>query len=872
MKKVILVFCFIPYTAFSQLSFTFEAGKLTGWVQSVADHWNADTASALSGSYSLHHVFDNSDAGTDQAGTRLTGLRPDLAETEWSFLIRHGTDPSASNNWAVFLLSDADPASILPGAAVNGYAVGVNLAGYDDSLRLWKFRNGTPSAVKAFPVNWQTYIGTLRPALINVKRDIDGNWTLTVSDEQQTFSRTADCTDRELFGVHWFGVFYRYTSSRDRLLWIDNISVNGLFEAPVPPVIREVRVRGDSSIEAVFSKEIHDRSIVPGNFTLQPGKIKATTASLTDAVTVRLQFGIPLPNKTACSITAQNICDTDSLCAGELVYDFVPAFAEPGDVIITEIMADPSPPVSLPEREYAEIFNRTGYSFSLGGWNFISGSTTFAFPATDIHPGQYLILCRAEDTVLFRKFGSTVGFSTFPTLSNEGNSLALVNSSGKMVHAVRYSAGWYGDRFREEGGWSLEMTDTCYPFFYEGNWKASVSPEGGTPGQINSVSAANPDLNFRGILNVFPDDSLSLSLDFSEPVKQPEDLYSELSVSEVEIVSVSPVNLSGLSFRIMLKKALLPGRIYTLSALDGITDYAGNLPVIDKFSFGLPSGTAEGDIRFNEIMFNPLPGDEDYLELCSVSANTVNVRDLYLVSVNDETGQSSDRIPVCDTDRCLIPGAYYALTVSRQNTLRRYSSSDPSCIFQVHSMPSMPDDAGHLRLLNKSGLILDEMRYSEKMHFTLLSGFEGIALEKIRPSSESGDRSFWHSASGTSGWGTPGSPNSVLAEPDPGSPGISLSSTRITPDNDGYEDELVMDFSLEDLSNVISADIFSETGNLVRRVARNTFAARKFSLVWDATADDGSLVDSGIYIILVTGYDSTGRTFRWKKVCSVLRR
>ena len=68
MKKVILLALLMPYPAVSQIVDNFESQNTANWVQSIEGHWKADTVSSLSGMYSLHHVYDNPDAGTDQIG------------------------------------------------------------------------------------------------------------------------------------------------------------------------------------------------------------------------------------------------------------------------------------------------------------------------------------------------------------------------------------------------------------------------------------------------------------------------------------------------------------------------------------------------------------------------------------------------------------------------------------------------------------------------------------------------------------------------------------------------------------------------------------------------------------------------------------
>jgi hypothetical protein len=157
------------------------------------------------------------------------------------------------------------------------------------------------------------------------------------------------------------------------------------------------------------------------------------------------------------------------------------------------------------------------------------------------------------------------------------------------------------------------------------------------------------------------------------------------------------------------------------------------------------------------------------------------------------------------------------------------------------------------------------------MHYPLLSGHEGIALEKTDPCSGSEVAINWHSAAGSAGWGTPGATNSIFSEERSFTDEVKLSSSRITPDNDGYEDLLTIAFDLAGTGNVISITIFDEAGNQVRRLVRNMLTGPEASFLWDGTADDGSPVRTGIYIVFITMYDDSGKTKTWKKVCTVLR-
>lgn len=545
---------------------------------------------------------------------------------------------------------------------------------------------------------------------------------------------------------------------------------------------------------------------------------------------------------------------------------------KPGDVVITEIMADPSPVVSLPAKEYIEIHNRSLIPYNLKGWMLSDGNGRCYFPETIIPPGDYFIVCQIQDTNLFRSYGKTMGVKSFPALTDAGKLLYITDQEHNLVHGVEYSPDWYGDVMKDGGGWSLEMTDENYPFFQEGNWRASISDDGGTPGRKNSVSRSNPDVLFTGFANIFPIDDHTLSVRFPESVAMPADWRECLTVKGNQVDSVFTSDPLLRTYTVILDAPLETGKIYTMSAGKEVTDFAGNQMQQDEFEFGIPEGARPGDVSFNELLFNPFPGEPDYIEFYNRSPRIVNAPALLLVSVSSLTGDTSSVVRVSEEDRCMIPGSYYVITTDRESVISRFPSSIPENIFRVKSLPSMPDDKGHLILFSRSLVKIDEVSYSGNMHFPLLAAEEGVALEKVMTNAPSEDIDQWHSASEASGWGTPGAPNSVMAEFSEAKDVVAFSSARITPDNDGYEDLLVINLKLEGIGNVISVTIFDETGSFVKKLTDNMLAGQGASIVWDGTAADERLVDTGIYVFLITLFDDHGKTRSWKKVCTVIRR
>jgi hypothetical protein len=871
MKKIILLALFMPVMAYGQVFEDFENGNPGEWIQSTEGHWKPDTVSSISGIYSLHHVFDNTSSGSDCIGFPLTDLHPDEGATEWKFLIRHGCDPSSSNNWAVYLMSDKDPVSFARETHARGFAVGVNLTGYDDTLRLWKINNGTVSVITTCPLNWQYDIGTAKAAEVIAERSESGLWSISVYNTDNKLISAGKGFDDELFNPYWFVLNYKYTSTRDRLLWLDEVEINGVFYSDtVPPHVKECILTGRRSVEIYFDEEPSGDCLVSSNFLSGDALNEITGISRKTGTSCIAEFTGEFRNKTENSLTISRLCDVRGNCSDNVKVKFTPVWVEAGDVIISEIMADPLPEVGLPGEEYIEITNRSTFSFDLAGWVYTAGDQKAILPAIVIDPGDYLVLCSVADTALFNKNGRTVGLKPFPALNDDGKILVLSDSLGNLIHGLEYSSGWYRNKLKAGGGWSLEIIDINSPFYTEGNWEASSSPKGGTPGKINSASRTNRDPVFCGIENVFPEDSISINLKLSETVFGLNESYEGITIGNDYPDSVVSADLLLRKFIINTSVALEPEQVYILHLSGGIADFEGNLPARSSYLFGIPMKAGSGDIIFNELLFNPFPGEPDYIELYNRSEKTIDASRLYLASIS-ENGDTSKLCLVSDEPRCFIPGDFFVVTADPVATVTRYFTSDEDKIFSVSSLPSMPDTRGHLLLLNRELEIIDEVIYSDDMHNSLLSASEGVSLEKIRPQIESFNSLNWHSASESSGWGTPGRENSVYCKVPQTDDMIIFSSGRISPDNDGYEDFLVIDINPEGIGNVVTVTVFDETGGYIRRITENLFAGSRASVVWDGTSADGNIVRTGIYIILIELFNDKGKTKSWKKVCTVIR-
>ena len=72
-----------------------------------------------------------------------------------------------------------------------------------------------------------------------------------------------------------------------------------------------------------------------------------------------------------------------------------------GHILITEVMADPDPVVSLPDKEYIEIGNTATFDVEIRNWSLLAGDHEIAIPGFTIPAGEYVILTSVKDTAVF---------------------------------------------------------------------------------------------------------------------------------------------------------------------------------------------------------------------------------------------------------------------------------------------------------------------------------------------------------------------------------------------------------------------------------------------------------------------------------------
>jgi hypothetical protein len=543
------------------------------------------------------------------------------------------------------------------------------------------------------------------------------------------------------------------------------------------------------------------------------------------------------------------------------------------EVVITEIMADPTPQVNLPNSEYIELKNVSGRTINLTGWRISTSTTTSgAFPPFQLEADSFVILTATSQVANFSSFGRVLGIPSFPALPNDGSVLTLRSNDGATIHSVEYNINWYQNALKREGGWSLEMVDVRNPCSGITNWMASKDASGGTPGKKNSVDANNPDQTPPRLLRTYSLDSVTIIAVFDEPLDSlvAASLNKYSLSNNISIATALPVAPLFSTVTLNLSSPILPGTTYTLTVVN-VQDCSGNtIGIHGHAKVGLAEETLPLDLIINEILFNPKPNGYDFVEFYNRSNKILDLSKLSIANRNSSGALASIR-KLITTPYLIFPGEYLVVTESPESLSTLYFVPEPSRILSL-GLPSYPNTNGNVVLLNQQGEIVDEVAYSEKWHFDLITNREGISLERIDPNGPSNNPSNWHSAASTAGYATPGYKNSQFLQTNRSNIKIEVLPKVFSPDGDGHDDFAIINYHVSEPGFVANITIFDAAGRPVRQLARNNLMGVTGSWKWDGLDDKSAKLPIGTYIIFIELHNLQGKKEQIKKTVVLAKR
>ncbi|MEN9331767.1 MAG: hypothetical protein RLZZ94_857, partial [Bacteroidota bacterium] len=536
-----------------------------------------------------------------------------------------------------------------------------------------------------------------------------------------------------------------------------------------------------------------------------------------------------------------------------------------GDLVISEVMCHPSGANNLPNVEYLELYNTSNKYLETKSLTLSDPSSKGMFSNDTICPHCYIVFTNATGKLQLEAFGIDAKvISGFPTLNNDGDELVLKDSSN-VLDVLNYNSSFYHDEFKSQGGWSLEKIQLDYMCANSNNWSASCDARGGSPGLANCSNHIFIDADYPMVQSVFVIDSNHLSVVFNEEINADSLSANDFIIDEqFNPVSITADKIYSSKITLHVNLTLLPNEVHSLQ-LNDINDCNGNKMLRDnKCQFGVGVSPVEGDIVINEVMFNPYDNCVDFVEMYNKSDKIISIKNCSCSRRNSTTNQIEYNSKITTDNLVVMPKDYLVLSNANDNYFNCYPTAQISKSM-FYELPAMNDDEGSVLFLDAAEVVIDELKYSEKLHSQLLTTKEGVSLERISADVSTANYKNWSSASYASGYATPTLKNSQAIDGSKDETIISLTPTVFSPDNDGFDDHTLIEINSNIGGAWSSILILDLSGNKIKQLLNADLIGSHDKIIWDGTDDRNKIVPSGIYILYAEIISDQGQVQKIRK-------
>lgn len=666
-----------------------------------------------------------------------------MDNTEWRFWVHLAFSPSTQNFARVYLVADR-PDLTDPNLA--GYYLKLGgITGSLDSLELWYQSGGVHTQLAGGRAG--RFGGSNNVLRVRVVRSASGLWeAFTDTLGNDNWEPEFAITDVSLTTTSYFGVYFQHTSTNRQNLYFDDFYIGPPIVDTLPPALVSVSVVDGQTLRVQYSEPVQAASAEdPAHYSISPGGVGVASASLVAPAEVELTLVGVLQRSQVYTFTAFGILDRAGNSGGGSQPFVWPDIPVAGDVVFSEIMADPDPPVGLAPYEYVELYNRSSKWFSTGGWQFCDGSTCATLPASLVPPGGYVLLVPSGATSAYPQ---GLALAAWPTLNNSSDSLTLLSAEGVVLERLVYFDSWYRSSLKKNGGWSLERMDLDDLCARDSNWVASENSLGGTPGLPNSVlgrwrDTLPPTLTFieveaPSVLRLYFSESVDTVL-MQDPSRY--QLSGGLGIGAVTFAAPDVIRLTS-------SAPFVTSQVYTLTV--GAVDCRGNDTAL-SMRFAVPSAPSPFDVVINEIMADPeppvgLPAFE-YVELFNRSSHYLDLTGWQLI-VNSSV--------VVLPRIALWPGEYLLLT-TLEGAMAYYGWGRA---VGLAGFPALSNTGATIQLMTGAGILIDQVRYQRSWYRDPTKDDGGWSLERLQPEAFCAESLGWRASIDPRG-GTPAQVNSV---------------------------------------------------------------------------------------------------------------
>lgn len=540
----------------------------------------------------------------------------------------------------------------------------------------------------------------------------------------------------------------------------------------------------------------------------------------------------------------------------------VVASADPS-LTLNEIMYDPDG--SDATDEYIELYNESQFALSLSGWHIAVGADTDAVTALNqgwiAAPHQYVLIMDPdyfeegsttyEGLVPASALVMTIDNTAFGSrgLSNtRSDTILLIDAQGnvrsKYAYHIGNQEGYSDEKIIPQDGDSAS------------NWTVSLV-HNGTPGAINSVTPPDHDLAVISFVSLpqapQSGDSFAVNIQLRNVgrLATSDSLYlcranSEDSLTQIQVWpsgTLAPADSIQFSHPMRMES----NQPMTLVArLSGRDECSTN----DRRTLIVSASGAPQAIVINEIMFAPEPQRSEWVELVNPGSVSWNLSGW---SFGDGTGISDTSRRVTLPSVIVDPQGFAVLASDSSIFFENIPSIVPIAVWNT-SHVTLNNSGDSLLLYSMDGQVIDRVDYRPSWS----NGAAGTSIERVSAQAASDDPLNWASSLDSTG-STPGRVNSrAVPAAHSGVELLTLRPNPFSPDGDGHEDMLSVQYRLNQADSRLDLKIYDVRGRLIRHLANNEPAGYSGERLWDGKDDHGRTMPTGLYIIYLEALGKGG--------------
>jgi hypothetical protein len=603
--------------------------------------------------------------------------------------MRMAYNPSSLNNARWYLLTNTSTIH----AQTQGYYVQLGgSTGSTDSISLFKqdaFKRTCLIAGRAGALG-----KTNNTFLVKVHKTPDGIWQLyTDTSAKGNYFFEGSMKDSFPLGGNYAGFYVKSTVGNSGNFYADDFVAGRYVKDSLAPVLNQVEVLNTRELRLLFSEPIKDCKLQwPLGFEPDTFWIHANE--------VRIQFSPSLPSDTLFKVPLAAHDLNGNLLMQDWMYFVHLPLAE--EVLISEFMFDPDPPVLLPNKEYLELYNNSNDAINLSLLFIQDATGAMRLPSYVLAPTGFVIVCAQLDTSLFKTYGACVGVEKFIGLNNTGELLSLQRIDSLPIHSINYAPDWHDNTLKVNGGYSLEMRNAGELCLGKKNWGSSGAEPGGSPGKANMPWQILPGNHYPILLAADALNDTTLLLQFSENLYLPTPAAFEVNGETPAQVLFD--TLLAQQLMLIMRTPLLPKDTFWVSC-NGVKNCLGNSAPQSLFKVYYPIMPATwAEVLITEVYDDSrqkgsLP-EAEFVELYNRSEHAISLLGYRL----------------CDASACYLLPAYTLLpqqfvVLCKQEAVNDYATS--GAVLGMTAFPSL-GLSDCLTLRDSSGFLIYSMCYESK--------------------------------------------------------------------------------------------------------------------------------------------------------------